>query len=106
MMILDKKHNLKTLYNLGAEVKHLRSIFMFQGSLLSIVGGCIGLVLGIAVVLLQQQFQWVMITPNLAYPVVFSVQNVLLVLATISGLGLLASWIASSRVTQKLLEQF
>lgn len=106
MMILDKKHNLKTLYNLGAEVKHLRSIFMFQGSLLSIVGGCIGLVLGIAVVLLQQQFQWVMITPNLAYPVVFSVQNVLLVLATISGLGLLASWIASSRVTKKLLEQF
>lgn len=106
MMILDKKHNLKTLYNLGAEIKHLRSIFLFQGALLSIVGGCIGLVLGIAVVLLQQQFQWVMITPNLAYPVVFSVQNVLLVLATIFSLGLLASWIASSRVTKKLLEQF
>lgn len=106
MMILDKKHNLKTLYNLGAEIKHLRSIFLFQGALLSIVGGCIGLVLGIAVVLLQQQFQWVMITPNLAYPVVFSVQNILIVLATIFSLGLIASWIASSRVTIKLLENF
>lgn len=106
MMILDKKHNLKTLYNLGAEIKHLRSIFLFQGALLSIVGGCVGLVLGIAVVLLQQQFQWVMITPNLAYPVVFSVQNILIVLATIFSLGLIASWIASSRVTQKLLEKF
>lgn len=106
MMILDKKHNLKTLYNLGAEVKHLRAIFLFQGALLSVIGGCIGLILGVVVVLLQQQFQWVMITPNLAYPVVFSLQNVLLVLATICSLGLLASWIASSRVTQKLLEKF
>lgn len=106
MMILDKKHNLKTLYNLGAEIKHLRSIFLLQGALLSIVGGCIGLVLGIVVVLLQQQFQWVMITPNLAYPVVFSVQNILIVLTTIFSLGLIASWIASSRVTQKLLEKF
>ena len=47
MMILDKRSNLKTLYNLGSEVKDLKKIFLLQGSLLTIIGGIIGLVLGI-----------------------------------------------------------
>lgn len=104
MMILDKKENLKTLFNLGAEVKSLRKIFLLQGTLLSVFGGIVGLLLGIIIVLLQQQFQFIMITPTLAYPVVFSIQNVLIVFATIVLLGFIASFIASSRVTKKLLD--
>jgi len=104
MMILDKKGNLKTLYNLGTEIPVLRKIFLLQGTLLSILGGSFGLILGIIVVLIQQQFQLVRITENLAYPVVFSLQNVLVVLGTIILLGFIASLIASSRVTKKLLE--
>jgi lipoprotein-releasing system permease protein len=71
---------------------------------MSIFGGIIGLVLGIAIVLLQQHFELVMITPTLAYPVVFSIENVLIVLATIVTLGFIASLIASSRVSKKLLD--
>lgn len=104
MMILDKKENLKTLFNLGAEVKILRKIFLLQGTLLSVFGGIVGLLLGIIIVLLQQQFQFIMITPTLAYPVIFSIQNVLIVFATIVLLGFIASFIASSRVTKKLLD--
>ena len=104
MMILDKKKNLKTLFNLGTEVKDLRKIFFLQGTLLSVFGGIFGLILGIGIVLLQQQFQLIMITPTLAYPVIFSFLNVIIVLATIISLGIVASWIASSRVTKKLLE--
>ncbi len=103
MMILDKKANLKTLFNLGTEVKDLRKIFLLQGSLLSVFGGIIGLFLGIVIVLIQQQFQLIMITPTLAYPVVFSIQNVLIVFGTIVFLGFTASLIASSRVSKKLL---
>lgn len=104
MMILDKKGNLKTLYNLGTEVKDLRKIFLLQGTLLTVFGGLIGLVLGTIIVLIQQHFQIIMITQTLAYPVVFSVKNVLLVFGTIFSLGLIASWIASSRVSKKLLD--
>lgn len=104
MMILDKKGNLKTLLNLGTEIKDLRKIFLLQGTLLSFFGGIIGLILGIAIVVLQQNFDLVMITPTLAYPVVFSFQNVLIVFATIVSLGFIASLIASSRVSKKLLE--
>ncbi|TRX23437.1 ABC transporter permease [Flavobacterium franklandianum] len=104
MMILDKKANLKTLLNLGTEIKDLRKIFLLQGTLLSVFGGIIGLTLGIAIVLLQQHFELVMITPTLAYPVVFSLENVLIVFATIVTLGFIASMIASSRVSKKLLD--
>jgi lipoprotein-releasing system permease protein len=104
MMILDKKGNLKTLFNLGTEIKSLRNIFLLQGTLLSVYGGIIGLLLGIVIVLLQQQFEWIMITPTLAYPVVFSFENIAIVMGTIITLGFLASLIASSRVSKKLLE--
>ncbi|SEA82187.1 lipoprotein-releasing system permease protein [Flavobacterium gillisiae] len=104
MMILDKKGNLKTLFNLGTEIKDLRKIFLLQGTLLSLFGGIIGLLLGIAIVLLQQHFQLVMITPTLAYPVVFTLENVLIVMGTIVTLGFIASLIASSRVSKKLLD--
>ena len=103
MMILDKKANLKTLFNLGTEIGHLRKIFLLQGTLLSIMGGILGLVLGIILVLLQQQYELIMITPTLAYPVIFSLENVLIVMGTIVSLGFVASLIASSRVSKKLL---
>ncbi|MFB9107042.1 ABC transporter permease [Flavobacterium gyeonganense] len=104
MMILEKKGNLKTLFNLGTEINHLRKIFLLQGTLLSVFGGIIGLVLGMILVLLQQQYELIMITPTLAYPVVFSFENVLIVMATIVILGFVASLIASSRVSKKLLD--
>jgi lipoprotein-releasing system permease protein len=104
MMIIDKKNNLKTLYNLGTPVKELRRIFFWQGTLLSVFGGLIGLMLGVVLVLLQQQFQFIMITPTLAYPVICSFENAAIVLATITILGVSASWIASSRVSKKMLD--
>ena len=104
MMILDKKGNLKTLFNLGTPIHHLRKIFLLQGTLLSVFGGVIGLVLGIILVVLQQQYELIMITPTLAYPVVFTLENVLIVMGTIVSLGFVASIIASSRVSKKLLD--
>lgn len=104
MMILDKKGNLKTLFNLGTPIHHLRKIFLLQGTLLSIFGGIIGLILGVVLVVLQQQYELIMITPTLAYPVVFTLENVLIVMGTIVSLGFIASLIASSRVSKKLLD--
>lgn len=104
MMILDKKSNLKTLFNLGTEIKDLRKIFLLQGTLLSLFGGLLGLLLGIILVMLQQQYELIMITPTLAFPVVFSLENVFIVLGTILSLGFIASLIASTRVSAKLLD--
>ena len=104
MMILDKKKSLSTLFNLGATVKEIREIFFFQGSLMSIVGGLIGLLLGFVIVLLQQSFSLIMITPSLPYPVSIKPINFVVVLLTISILGVIASNIASRRITKNLIE--
>lgn len=104
MMILDKKTNLKTLFNLGVSVQELKKIFLFQGTLLTFFGGLIGLGLGIIIVLIQQYFQVIMITPTLSYPVIFNFQNIIIVFLTIFLLGFMASYIASSRVSKSLLE--
>ncbi len=104
MMILDKRNNLKTLFNLGLEVTGLRKIFLFQGIFVCFFGGIIGLVMGSIIVLLQQHFQLIMITPTLAYPVVFSFQNLVIVFSTIVLLGIIASWIASRNINKNLFE--
>lgn len=103
MIILEKKLNLKTLFNLGAEIKDLRRIFMIQGLILSFFGGIIGLILGTVAVFLQQKFSLIMINENLAYPVVFEIKNFIIVLLTIVILGCIAALLASSRVSKKLL---
>ena len=103
MMILDKKKNLNTLYNLGVTPPEIRKIFFMQGSLMSILGGSIGLILGILLVLLQKYFGWIMITPSLSYPVSMKWMNVVLVFLTITILGGIASRIASSRISKSLV---
>jgi lipoprotein-releasing system permease protein len=104
MMIIDKEDNLKTLFHLGVETKALKKIFLFQGTLLCAIGGIVGLVLGSAIVLLQQHLKFIMITETLAYPVRFSLQNIGIVLATIVTLGFLASLIASNGAGKKVKE--
>ncbi|WP_439127867.1 ABC transporter permease [Polaribacter sp.] len=105
MMIIDKKQNLKTLYSLGTTIKEIKKIFVFQGFLLTFIGMCVGLFLGIALVLLQQKFSLFMIVPNLAYPVELRFTNFLIVFFTITLLGFIAAKIASSRISKSFVEK-
>ena len=104
MMILDKRDNLKTLFNLGASIKDIKRIFILQGFLLAVFGLIVGLFIGILLVVLQKEFHLIMITPHLAYPVEFTFLNVLIVAVTILVLGFLASKIASGRISESLVE--
>lgn len=98
MMILDKKKDLKTLYALGMTEKQMQQIFFLQGTMVSVIGAFVGVILGIIIVLLQKNFQWIMISPSLPYPVEIKWINILIVFGTIVILGILASFLASSRV--------
>ncbi|MEL0651688.1 FtsX-like permease family protein [Algibacter sp. TI.3.09] len=104
MMMLDKKKSLSTLFNIGATVKDIRKIFFYQGSLMSIIGGLIGLVTALIITFLQQQFSLVMITPSLPYPVAIRIENIFIVFITISVLGIIASKIASARITKNMVK--
>ncbi len=103
MMILDKQDHTRTLYCLGLNIRQLRQIYFLQGVLVTSAGGLIGLLLGFLLIGSQQAFGWLKISPTLAYPVELNAGNVLLVLATIVVLGVIASRIASNRISRKLL---
>lgn len=103
MMILDKRKNIKTLYNMGANLKDIRKIFFLQGTLMTTFGGLLGVLMGVIAVWLQLKFEFINITASLPYPVKFESLNVVIVLTTIIILGLIASKIASGRVRERLL---
>lgn len=103
MMILDKRKNIKTLYNVGANLKDIRRIFFLQGTLMTTLGGALGIILGVLAVWAQLQFEFINITATLPYPVKLKPLNILIVFATITILGIIASKLASSRVREKLL---
>jgi lipoprotein-releasing system permease protein len=104
MMILDKRNNLSTLYNVGATIPQIRQIFFYQGLLMSIFGGFIGLCIGYIIIQLQYSFSLIMLTPNLPYPVAIHFQNFVIVFVTITVLGVIASKIASSRINKNLIK--
>ena len=103
MMILDKQSNIKTLFNMGATIKEIRAVFLYQGILMTLIGGFVGVLLGVLVIAAQLQFGLINIAQDLPYPVSLQFKNVVLVLVTITVLGVIASKIASSRVSEKLL---
>jgi len=104
IMILDKKKSLNTLFNLGTETKSIKSIFFLQGSLMTVFSGIIGVIIGLLIILLQQAFDLVMLTPDLPYPVRLNTLNIFIVLGTIFTLGIGASRIASQRITRQLIQ--
>lgn len=109
MMILDKKKTLHTLFNMGATLQDIRRVFLLQGSIMSIVGGIIGIGIGTLFVLNQlygPDILRIYITASLPYPVNLEIKNVIIVFLTISVLGVAASKIASARITKSLVETF
>jgi lipoprotein-releasing system permease protein len=104
MLILDKKENIKTLYSLGAEVKSLRRIFFYQGIFITALGTFFGLLIGFIIIILQQQFAFVMVSGTMPYPTSINAYDIFVVVATIFVLGILASYIASTRINKSLLE--
>ena len=104
MMILDKKDNATTLYSMGVSIKQLKRIFFLQGLLVTVVGGIVGIAFASLLVWTQITFQWIKLSPTLAYPVEYKLINIAIVFATIFVLGFLASKIAANRVNKQLIQ--
>jgi lipoprotein-releasing system permease protein len=91
------------LYNSGATHSEIKKIFYYQGLIITLLGGAIGLILGFLLMLMQQKFSVFMITSSLAYPVSIELSTFLIVSVTILTLGGVASKISSSVVTKELV---
>ena len=107
MLIIEKKKDTATLRAMGGDNTLIRSIFLNEGTIISVVGGIIGLILGIIAVLLQQYVGIIRLgdgTGNYIveyYPVALQLQDVLIVLATITIIGGIAAF-TTVRVSMRM----
>lgn len=95
MLIIDKKADIETLRNLGANNQLIRRIFLFEGWMISGVGALTGIVLGTIICVLQENFGLLKMGTGYvveAYPVVTDYTDLLLVLATVLFMGFLAAY--------------
>jgi ABC-type transport system, involved in lipoprotein release, permease component len=92
MLIIDKRKDVAVLASLGANKSFFYKLFMSEGVLISILGGVIGLLLGIVMVVLQQQFGFVKFGSGGSYvveiyPVALKIGDIIAVFATIIVIG-------------------
>lgn len=110
MLIIDKKNDVVTLRNLGANDRQISRIFLFEGRLISLIGAVTGVLLGLLLCWLQQQFGIVALGQSSgtfvvdAYPVSVHPEDVLVVFLTVVAVGFLAVWYPVRYFSRRLLD--
>ena len=111
MLIIDKRADVVTLRNLGANDETITHIFLFEGCLISFFGAIVGVVLGVALCLVQQEFGLISLGTGDsagafvvdAYPVSVHLSDVLLVLGTVLLISFLAVQYPVRYLSKRLL---
>jgi len=108
MLIVDKRKDIQVLKILGADKTFLSRLFLTEGMLIAVLGGLIGLLAGVLLVLLQQEFGLLKLGSEAgafvidAYPVQLKIQDVMVVLATVTTIGGVAAVITVKMALKRI----
>ena len=113
MLIIEKREDVITLRNLGADDHTISRIFLFEGCLISMLGSLAGIVLGLLLCFAQQEFGWISLGGDSsagafvidAYPVSVHWKDVILVLFTVLVIGTLSVWYPVRYFSRRLLSK-
>ncbi len=100
LLVIEKRDDMATLRALGASRRNVRGIFIAEGWLITVIGGVAGIILGSALVLLQQHFGIIKLEGDpstlsvTSYPVRLALGDLALVAATVLIVGTLISQIS------------
>lgn len=109
MVILEKRDDVRTLRHLGMSVSRVRSIFVTEGSFIALIGTLSGLAVGVALVLLQQEFGLIRMGNGsnfitATYPVSLHLTDTLIIFATSLGVGTLSVWYTVRTLSRRFLQ--
>jgi len=110
MLIIDKRDDVVTLRNLGANDHQITQVFLFEGRMISAIGAVIGIVLGLLLCWLQQTFGIIALGRSQgsfivdAYPVSVHPWDVVVIFITVLAVGFLAVWYPVRYFSKRLLE--
>ena len=111
MLIIDKRDDVITLRNLGADNQLIFRIFLFEGCLISFIGALVGVCGGLMLCLLQQEFGFLSLGSGDsagafvvdAYPVSVHFCDVMLVTITVLVVGFLSVLYPVRYLSRRLL---
>ena len=98
LLMLEKKNDMQILRGMGASQIKIRQVFLWEGLLVTGIGMLIGLILGAAVCIVQQQFGIIRF-PNTGsfvvneYPVRMLFSDFLRVVMLVGLIGYFAAWV-------------
>lgn len=109
MLIIDKKRDIDTLQNLGADDRLISKIFLAEGWLISAIGAGSGLILGVILCYLQQEYgllklgssEGIFITD--AYPVRLELFDTVAVTLVVLLMGFVTAWYPAKFLRKRLL---
>ena len=108
LLIIEKNDSIQTFRNLGATNKQISNIFITEGILITIVGAIFGIILGVVLCLLQQEFGLIKLSGNAdavivsSYPVKVIWTDIIIVFALDIIIGLLTSLVTASLMRSRL----
>ena len=109
MLIIDKKEDVVTLRNLGATDHQITRIFLFEGRMISAIGAILGVLIGLLLCWLQQQYGIVRLGSSEgsfvvdAYPVSVHPWDIVLIIITVMAVGFLSVWYPVRYFSKRLL---
>lgn len=108
MLIIEKRDNMNTLRSFGADNKVISNIFIFEGCLISSVGAVVGIILGLAFCIAQQEYG--IITTGGgdgyimdSYPMAVQGGDVAVVFVTVLVTGFMAVWLPVRMLTKRFV---
>jgi lipoprotein-releasing system permease protein len=107
MLVIEKKKDLKIFASMGLTANQARKIFMFEGIILAIFGGLVGIILGGSICWLQQEYNLINFSSSQgfiidSYPVRIKAADFLYVFLTIVGIGFITSLYPAYKAKQMI----
>ncbi len=104
MLILEKRKDVFTLYSIGFTKNNIERLFFYEGFLINLFGGLIGLGLGLLICWLQITFKFIPMDGMIveAYPVEVEIWDLMYIIFTILGVGILSSYFPVKYLIKRL----
>lgn len=109
MLIIDKRNDVVTLRNLGANDSQIVRIFLFEGRMISTLGALAGIAVGLLLCWIQQQWGLVGLGRSSgsfiidSYPVSVHPEDVIVIFITVLAVGYAAVWYPVRYFSRRLL---
>lgn len=111
MLMIEKKDDVQMLRSMGADDSLIRRIFFLEGSMIPTLGAIVGIIIGVVLCILQQQYGILKLGDavgtfmNDTYPIRIKIFDIMIIFLAVSIIGMLVSWYPVRYFSRKWLKK-